>query len=174
MNLNFIDLNRILSAFTHDQTLYWDDLLPFVLPSIMFIFGNSSIASVLSVWLKIILTSSFFFGLIGLNAGHHHNNVFHDGDELRSLDFGIYQLASVVEKSEGKNYPFMTLMTYGNHTLHHFFPTVDNAVLPQLDDLLIETCLEFKIELEELPFLKLLVGHFKQLARKNTIRLKNE
>lgn len=118
--------------------------------------------------------SSFIFGLVGLNAGHHHNKVFHDGDDLKSLDFGIYQLVSVVEKTEGKRSPFMTLMSYGNHTLHHFFPTLDNAVLPQLDGILMETCLEFEIELKKLPFWKILVGQFKQLARTNAIKLENE
>lgn len=109
--------------------------------------------------------TSLIFGFIALNAGHHHEKIFHDGDELKSLDFGVYQLATVIMKSEGKDSLFVNLATYGDHALHHFFPTLDHAVLPQLRDVLLETCLVFEVELRELPFWKLIIGQFHQLTR---------
>lgn len=59
------------------------DLIPFALPVSMCLFGNGSIGSILLIWLTLICSSSFFFALTGLNAGHHHPDVFHDGDEPR-------------------------------------------------------------------------------------------
>ena len=155
----------------HRQRLYWDDCLPLVLPTMMFAFGNLDALSVLGVWIKIIFTTSLIFGFIGLNAGHHHKKIFHDGDKLRSLDFGVYQLSAVIEKSEGKKSLFVNLSSYGDHGLHHFFPTLDHSVLPQLNDILLETCLEFEVELRELPFWKIIVGQFQQLTRTKPTQL---
>lgn len=152
------------------QKLYWDDALPLALPALMFTFGSSPIWTVLSVWLKIIFLTSFIFGFIALNAGHHHREIFHDGDELKSLDFGVYQLAAVIVKSEGKHSLFVNLASYGDHALHHFFPTLDHALLPQLNDVLLATCLEFEVELRELPFWKIIVGQFQQLTRTKPTR----
>lgn len=114
------------------------------------------------------------YGFIGINAGHHHNEIFHDGDELKSMDFGIYQLSATIDRINIQDSPFLTLTTFGHHILHHFFPTLDHAVLPQLQDILISTCLEFEGELREFPWWKLAAGQFKQLARTEPRRLKND
>lgn len=59
------------------------DLIPLSIPLVMFVFGTPNIWIVLKIWLQIILTGSFLFGAIGLNAGHHHPDIVHDGDKLR-------------------------------------------------------------------------------------------
>lgn len=156
---------RLSSSRLQGQRLYWDDFLPFSLPLLMITFANSSFLSVLILWLKIIFVTSLIFGFIALNAGHHHRKIFHDGDSLKSLDFGVYQLSALIVKTDGKKSLFINLATYGDHALHHFFPTLDHAILPQLNDILLETCHEFEVELRELPFWKLIVGQFQQLTR---------
>lgn len=111
------------------------------------------------------------YGIIALNAGHHHNQIFHDGDELKSLDFGVYQLSATIDKIEVKNSQFLTLTNFGCHVLHHMFPTLDHGVLPQLNDTLLSTCQEFESEFREYPWWKLIVGQFKQLTRTETIKV---
>lgn len=66
------------------QTLYWDDLVPLTIPVSMYLFGGSnSIRDVFLMWNFILLAASFIFAVVGLNAGHHHPESIHEGDELR-------------------------------------------------------------------------------------------
>jgi hypothetical protein len=73
---------RTIGYFTKEEKFRLDHLIPFSIPLAMFYFGNSDVLLVLKLWMIIMLTCSFFSGLIGLNAGHHHPNVPHEGDEL--------------------------------------------------------------------------------------------
>lgn len=57
--------------------------MPLIVPASMLLLGNSDVTVVLKMWLQIVMVSSFTFGLIGLNAGHHHPDVLHEGDKLR-------------------------------------------------------------------------------------------
>lgn len=59
------------------------DMVPMIVPLVMFLFGNMNPLSVLVVWLQIIMISSFIFGAVGLNAGHHSPGVVHEGDKIR-------------------------------------------------------------------------------------------
>lgn len=61
------------------------DLIPFSLPAAMYIFAGSDVGVivVLKLWLAIVCMSSFIVALVGLNAGHHHPESFHDGDAIR-------------------------------------------------------------------------------------------
>jgi fatty acid desaturase len=156
---------RILGALFYNQKLFIDDLFPFALPAAMFLLGNPNILIVLKMWLFVIFSASFFFGFVGNNAGHHHNNIFHDGDALKSMDFGIYQLAATIDRNDVKDSLFLTLTSFGHHILHHFFPTLDHAILPQLQETFIRTCQEFEGDFRELPWWDLIEGQFKQLTR---------
>lgn len=59
------------------------ELLIFVIPAILIFCGNMSIFSVLICWLIIVMTNSFVFAVIGLNASHHYPDNFHDGDHIK-------------------------------------------------------------------------------------------
>jgi hypothetical protein len=48
----------------------------------MYYFGQQELWIVLKLWLAAVGICSFMVGLIGINAGHHHPNVSHEGDEL--------------------------------------------------------------------------------------------
>lgn len=61
-----------------------DEFLGFIIPVIMYLFGGEhSLFSALKLFLVIILSGGFIFGIIGWNAGHHHPEVVHDGDAVR-------------------------------------------------------------------------------------------
>lgn len=52
----------------------------------MYIFAGANTIFIVLKWYLIIVTiSSFLFGFIGLNAGHHHPEALHDGDAVRYL-----------------------------------------------------------------------------------------
>lgn len=162
-----------MGAIHYQQKLYWDDWLVLALPTAMYVLGNANIWIVIQIWLFIIFMTSLMYGFVGINAGHHHKEIFHDGDELKSLDFGVYQLSATIDRADVKQSLFLTLTNFGHHTLHHFFPTLDHSLLPQLNDILISTCMEFESEMREFPWWKLIVGQFKQLMRTEPNRIKS-
>lgn len=78
----------IITAFQSEKnTLALDDLLPFTLPLAMFLFGKNDLSSVLTMWIFIVFFGSFFFSSIAINAGHHHPEISHEGDELPLVCF---------------------------------------------------------------------------------------
>lgn len=77
-------VKRVVFSFTTKTNLFQSsDLVPLVIPISMLIFGNPNPFTVLKIWLQIIMITSFTFHLIGLNAGHHHPDLVHDGDKIR-------------------------------------------------------------------------------------------
>lgn len=81
----------VFSIAKKKNLFYAEDLIPFALPLAMYLFGLDNLPVVLKTWMLIIFAGSFFFGLIGLNAGHHNIHTVHEGDTLRQvLRFQIF------------------------------------------------------------------------------------
>lgn len=77
-------VKRIVFSISSKKNLFEaSDLVPLIVPLAMMTFGSSNPITVLKVWMQIVLTKSFLFGLIGLNAGHHHPDIVHEGDKIR-------------------------------------------------------------------------------------------
>jgi fatty acid desaturase len=149
-------------------------LLLLALPAMMFTFGNSNVWTVLKMWMFIVMLAGVFYGFVGLSAGHHHTLAFHDGDTMKSMDFGVYQLAATIDRNDVKDSLFLTLTSFGHHILHHFFPTLDHAFLPQLQETFVSTCREFEADFRELPWWELIAGQFKQLTRTEPIEISGD
>lgn len=162
------------------QKFYWDELIPLLLPLSMLIFGNpsmtwSNIFRIGVYWNVILILGSFIYSVVAVNAGHHVSpKTVHEGDEFKSLDYGIYQLAATIERFEAKANLFISLTHFGDHMLHHFFPSLDHSILPHLRETLIETCAEFESELRECSMLEAIVGQFRQLSRTEPTFLKKK
>ena len=139
------------------KVLYWDEIIPIILPLAMYL-GSIDVLMDQPLW--IILSkipvlyvihnafASFLYAIISINDGHHHSESVHEGDELKSLDFGIFQLGATLERKEANGYLFISLTHFGDHSLHHMFPTVDHALLPHLRDALLETYKKFDLDLK--------------------------
>ncbi|XP_037817581.1 cytochrome b5-related protein [Lucilia sericata] len=159
-------IQRLLRSVFVKNELLWHDVIGFSLPLLMLICSNSSLTNVLLHWSRIIAIGSFLFGLIGLNAAHHTPTIYHDGDANRKdRDWGLYQLDTVIDRGDIKGSQFMVLTHFGEHALHHLFPTLDHGVLPQLYPVFRKTLEEFKEELRECTFLEHIIGQNKQLLR---------
>lgn len=74
---------RTLGYFTKREEFRLDHLVPLTLPLAMFYFGKTDLLLVLKLWSVMIGVCSFMTGFIGLNAGHHHPSVTHEGDEIQ-------------------------------------------------------------------------------------------
>lgn len=70
-----------------------------------------------------------------------------------------------MDRKESCQKTALAITHFGDHVLHHLFPTLDHAVLPYLYDILFETLKEFEAEARSRPFWKLVAGQFQQLAR---------
>ncbi|XP_055597855.1 cytochrome b5-related protein-like [Uranotaenia lowii] len=164
-------LKRLIYTIkTGKCSFYADDLIAFALPTYMYVVGSPvPLGDVLRMWLFITLVASFCFAFTGLNAAHHHPDIFHSGDEIPAqIDFGVYQIATVIDRADVKGSLFAVLTTFGDHCLHHMFPTVDHAILPQLYPVFHKTCEEFETIYRECSWLHHIVGQHRQLARIET------
>lgn len=76
-------VKRVIETYeTGKNTFFLDDLVTLILPTFMYVVGATSLWEVIKMWLFIVLVASFLFGLIGLNAAHHHPKAVHDGDQI--------------------------------------------------------------------------------------------
>ncbi|XP_077295248.1 cytochrome b5-related protein-like [Arctopsyche grandis] len=161
-------LMRLVQTFKLENRMKFEmeDLVPFSLPIAMILFGNCDLLETLKLWALIWHLESFLFHFIGVNAAHHHPDIFHDGDDPKDdRDWGVHQLHAVMDRVEINGSLFRVLTNFGEHGLHHLFPTLDHAVLPELYPTFLKTCQEFNTELRMTTQLDLILGQFRQLAR---------
>ncbi|XP_052895555.1 cytochrome b5-related protein-like [Anopheles moucheti] len=140
-------LKRLMESFSQGKNrFHLDDIVPFVIPAFLCAINPDRIQVILQMWLFVVLMASFFFGLIGLSAGHHHPKALHSGDLFpNDIDFGLYQMATIVERRGVEGSLLKVITTFGDHYLHHLFPTLDHAILPQLNGVFLATCHEFDV-----------------------------
>lgn len=152
----------------------WDELIALIIPITMFVFAKEpmnleSLKVAYFSWTYIVMASNFFYCIFFLNRGFHAPHLIHQGDEIKSMDFGEYQLSTISDRPFA-NQNIFTIMTYsGEQQLHHLFPTLDHALLPQLKGTFIKTCKEFDINLNESSMLRAFADQFKQLYRSGEI-----
>lgn len=56
------------------------------------------------------------------------------------------------------------MTNFGHHTLHHLFPSLDHAYLPELYPVLEQTLTEFRVPFRTHTFKSLMIGQYNQLA----------
>lgn len=135
----------------------------------MYLCNNSTLGDVFGWWAIMISISSFNFVSIGVNAAHHHPDIFHEGDAVRvDRDWGLHQLDAVADNTGVSGNSFLVLTHFGEHSLHHLFPTLDHTILPQLLPIVVDVCKEFNVKLRYMSRWELVKGQFKQLARTET------
>jgi fatty acid desaturase len=87
---------------------------------------------------------------LGLAGAHHHPAIWHAGDNTeeqasKSIDWGIFQLFAVSNRPDVDKSIVLSSITFGRHSLHHLFPTIDLCYLPYLLPELETTCKEFGV-----------------------------
>ena len=76
-----------------------------------------------------------------------------------------------MDRRELRGNAFLSLTNFGDHTLHHMFPTVDHGLLPQLYDMFFQTLMEFEAESQAYPWYEVIKGQFLQLTRTEPMTL---
>lgn len=173
--------NRIIFDFSWGgyiwgkrQPFRFLEFICFMVFTPMYIFGSYSLIWTFIIWTFLIMGGSFLYMTMAVNAGHHGPRNVHEGDEFKSLDYGIYQLAATIDRVEATHSNlFMSLTHFGDHILHHLFPALDHSLLPQFRELALKTCVEFQEELRECSLLEAFVDQIAQQSRTETIKLNN-
>ncbi|XP_066140665.1 cytochrome b5-related protein [Euwallacea fornicatus] len=146
----------------------WSALLPLTVPLLSWMVTGQTLWVCLQIFAWVIVVGSTHFGIVGLNAAHHHPDIFHDGDAVRAnheMDWGVFQMDAVMDRKDITGSHFLVLTNFGDHALHHLFPTVDHGVLAHLYPIFLETCEEFGVDWRLVTQLDLVKGQFAQLAK---------
>lgn len=80
-------------------------------------------------------------------------------------DFGLGQLDATRDRVDYGSNPICVMGRYGDHALHHLFPTVDHCRLRALYPVFNETLKEFGVEYRFTTAWELFKGMFKQMGR---------
>lgn len=70
-----------------------------------------------------------------------------------------------MDRNEITGSPFLVLVSFGDHALHHMFPTIDHGKLNYLYPALKDTCKEFGVEFRMRSQLEMITGQYWQLMR---------
>lgn len=109
------------------------------------------LSTALLQWFLASVATSTAFQIGNYTSGPHFNSsVWHQGDMLDSLDWGIAQVQSGIERSNlstenTTRANCVNTIAFGLHYLHHLFPTVDAMKLSELVPLFQQTCEEFGV-----------------------------
>ena len=165
-------LKRIITVLMGYQKLRPENLLPLAELLFIWLLGCPLVPAV-KLWLVMHAVSSWFFVVIAVIAAHHHPDMFHSGDGHFQYgnDWGLGQLDACRDRNDVDGVLLAELTVYGNHVLHHLFPTLDHGVLDIIRPVFQQTCQDFKLPAElsqpTSPYSQwqLLMGMIKQLAR---------
>lgn len=72
---------------------------------------------------------------------------------------------TVMDRKDITGSHFLVLTNFGDHALHHLFPTIDHGYLNDLYPVFLETCEEFGINWRLVTQFELVKGQYQQLAR---------
>ncbi|XP_013100183.1 cytochrome b5-related protein isoform X1 [Stomoxys calcitrans] len=157
---------RIVYSLLHTNIMYWHDIISLSIPLSMYLSSDWNLLMCIRQWLLITAIASAAFCIIGLNAAHHDPRIHHEGDANREdRDWGLFQVDTIIDRGDLKKSQFLVLTHFGDHALHHLFPTLDHGILPQLYPVLYQTLDEFKGELRECNHLEHILGQHRQLLR---------
>lgn len=163
---------RVFTVLIGQQKLRPENLLPLAELLFIWLLGCPLIPAV-KLWLVIHGVSSWLFAVIGVVAAHHHPDMYHAGDGpfQYGSDWGLGQLDAVRDRNDVDGVLLAELTMYGNHVLHHLFPTLDHGVLDIIRPIYQQTCRDFKLPAEfsqpKSPYSQwqLFWGMVRQLAR---------
>lgn len=80
---NKIIFFRFTQKFLFVEGFEFTQFLPFTVLIAMYLITGESLTTCFIMFLWILTVGSIAFGWIGLNAAHHHPDIFHDGDAIR-------------------------------------------------------------------------------------------
>ncbi|VVD02307.1 unnamed protein product [Leptidea sinapis] len=164
---NFRFLSVVLWQGSFNSHLRWHDAIGLTLPLIMWLTSAASVTHVIYTWLCINCTGSLLFFLIAVNAAHHHPDAMKDGDEPRNetVDWGEHQVEALLDRKDVNSNSFAVMTLFGDHALHHMFPTLDHTVLKYLHPIFLKVCKQYQTNYRSSTQFELAIGQIKETMR---------
>ncbi|KAF5308057.1 hypothetical protein FQR65_LT06432 [Abscondita terminalis] len=166
--ISFLGVMGNIENLIHKRNII-NVLTTFALPFVMYCVGNGTTLSTIGMWIFILLIANSIFSTVAFTTTHAHPNLYVEGDAMRpaeELDWGIGQLDTIYDRNEIKGNDFLTYLTFGDHALHHMFPTLDHSYLKYLYPSLEETLKKFNIKnINTTNTIDLYIGFYRQTAR---------
>ena len=150
------------------EQLYPENLFP-IIELIIIWMVNGNLYTSIKCWFIIHMCSSIWLALLPQIGTHRHPDLYHPGDlpndatVKNDMDWGVYQLDTGYDVTGKSDNFIMKMTTFGDHRLHHLFPTVDHSKLCHLYPVVEETCKEFGVPFETKSAWEMLSGHFSVL-----------
>lgn len=171
-------LKRLVFIFNtksrRTETLKWHDFVGFILPLWMYLVSGTTITHAFVSWFWILCTGSLILAVIGTTAAHHHPKIFKDGDEVRepTIDWGMHELEAVMDRTDITGNLFKVMTFFGDHALHHLFPTLDHAILNHLYPVFLDHVKKFRANFRMTSSLDLMIGQIQSTLKKepNTLQ----
>lgn len=164
-------LKRLLAITLCIQKFKPENLLPFTEVVLLWLSGCSLLAA-LKLWLFVQVVAGYCFIVVGLTAAHHHTDFYHVGDGKFKYgnDWGLAQIDAVGDRYDVNGSLVLELSAFGNHVLHHLFPTLDHGLLDIIRPVYQKTCLDFGlpedvVNVESYSQWQLFEGMLRQLSR---------
>ena len=128
--------------------------------------GNGNIFTSIRIWSIIHFLPSIWLIILPQIGTHRHPELYHAGDSpseasiKNALDWGVHQMDTGYDVTGKSDHFIMKMTSFGDHRLHHLFPTVDHSKLRYLYPIVEETCKEFGVPFETRSAWNMLLGHF--------------
>ena len=158
-------IRKICLILSGIERFHFENSFP-IIELLMFWITNGDFYMSLKCWVVIHMCSSFWLAFLPQISTHRHPELYHAGDlpsqaTIRNnLDWGVYQLDTGFDVTGKSDHFIMKVTTFGDHRLHHLFPTVDHSKLCHLYPVVEETCKQFGVPFETRSAWNMLKGHF--------------
>lgn len=78
----------------------------------------------------------------------------------------MHQIEALLDRKDVNKTTFAYVLTlFGDHALHHMFPTLDHGILWHLHPIFIEMCEKFQANYQVSTLFKLVLGQIKETMR---------
>lgn len=74
-------------------------------------------------------------------------------------------MEALLDRKDVNSNTFAVMTLFGDHALHHMFPTLDHSVLKYLHPIFIEYCEKFQANYRASTQFKLVIGQIKETMR---------
>lgn len=80
-------------------------------------------------------------------------------------DWGLHEIESVMDRKDINGSHFKIMTFFGNHVLHHLFPTLDHAVLTYLYPTFVEHAKKYRANFRMTSQFDLFIGQYKSTLK---------
>lgn len=82
-----------------------------------------------------------------------------------TVDWGMHELEAVMDRTDINDNFFKVMTFFGDHAMHHLFPTLDHIYLKHLYPIFLKNCQKFKANFRMTSSIDLFIGQLKMAVK---------